>query len=172
MIGGFSAAERYQSKLLFELSNSIDTKETQAPEKLAKGLVDLFSSFLEKETGRGNFNTLLAKVSILYHAMAIDVAPLNRALLRRHFFGVQLPNENTLLHLAADQNALNLAKSLVRRVADIKHSDSVEERRWQMRHSEEFPLWGVFGSRIKRGLMCMMMIEIQRFTKHKTLSVT
>ena len=104
----------------------MDTKETEAPEKLAKGLVDLFSSFLERVTGRGNFIAFLAKVSILCRAMAIDVAPLNRALLRRHFFGVQLPNENTLLHLAAHQNALNLAKSLVRGGTDIDQPDSVE----------------------------------------------
>ncbi|KAL2042766.1 hypothetical protein N7G274_004525 [Stereocaulon virgatum] len=76
-MGDFSTAVRTQEYLLTKAYRNRFEDETGDLEKLAEGLVSLFSLFLERMTRRGKFITLLAKVSVLCRAADLDINALN-----------------------------------------------------------------------------------------------
>jgi ankyrin repeat protein len=122
-MGDFSTAERIQEYLLTKAYRNRIENGAGDLEELAEGFIGLHSLFVARMTGRGKFITLIAKVYVLNCALILDIDALNRLLLQRQFFEVELPHASTILHLAAYKDAVNLGGLLISGGVDVDHQD-------------------------------------------------
>ena len=126
-IGDYPAAELAQEKLLrimlAEEGVGTNVKQVREVETLSR-LLNLFHSRLQV---LGSASQIYAKLSIVYRAAVLDLEQLNAALLDQGLIALDYLDQMKFssLHIAAKKNALNLARLLLERGANLNLKDDV-----------------------------------------------